>query len=176
MFDTLKDMLIHFISQPYIPNLSALIQAIVAATVAIFGLFSFNKWAKQKYYEKRSDYADDALSHLEPAHEEILHLLRDPKDEQWNQLYANALSEFKQGRRKANRIGDDKINRLLKKYEHTIATIESNHIQRVDDVFMGKEKAIADERLSHSIDELQKLYSHIYEQLTEKTLISVNHF
>lgn len=176
MFETITNAFISFISQPYIPNLSAFIQAMVAAIAAIFGLFSFNKWAKQKYYEKRSDYADDALSHLEPAHEEILHLLRDPQDEHWNQLYANAVSEFKQGRRKANRIGDDKINGLLKKYEHTISNIELNHIQRVDDVFMGKDKAVADERLSHSIDELQKLYKHIYEELTHLTLINVNHF
>lgn len=176
MFETLKDIFVSFISQPYIPNLSAFIQALVAASVAIYGFFSFNKWAKQKYYEKRSDYAEDALSHLEPAHEAILHLLRTPQDEQWNETFVHAVSEFKQGRRKANRIGDLAINKLLKKYEHTIITIEANHIQRVDDVFMGKDKAIADERLSHTIEELQKLYSSLYEELTEKTLINANHF
>lgn len=176
MFETVKEIFISFISQPYIPNLSAFIQAVVSVAVAVYGFFSFNKWAKQKYYEKRSDYAEDALSHLEPAHEEILHLLRTPKDEQWNQVFSHAISEFKYARRKANRMGDSKINGLLKKYEHMIILIEANHIQRVDDVFVGKDQAIADDRLSGCIDELQKLYAEVYEELTAKTLINANHF
>lgn len=176
MFESIKDLFIQFISAPYIQNLSAFIQALVAACVAIYGFFSFNKWAKEKYLEKRSDYAEDALSHLEPAHEEILHLLRQPHATDWDKLYAHALNEFKQGRRKANRIGDHKLNLHLKKYEEIVRTIQSNHIQRVDDVFMGKDKAIADERLSHSIEELQKLYSTFYEELTHKTLLHANHF
>ena len=176
MFESIKDMLVHFISQPYIQNLSAFIQATVAASVAIYGLFSFNKWAKQKFYEKRSDYADEALSHLEPAHEEIIHLLREPHALEWNQSYSHAFDEFKKGRRKANRIGDHAVNAQLKEYEEIVRTIQSNHIQRVDDVFMGKDKAIADERLSHSIGELKKLYSLYYEELTKMTLINADHF
>ena len=115
MFESIKDIFISFISQPYIPNLSAFIQAMVAASVAIYGLFSLNKWAKQKYYEKRSDYAEDALSHLEPAHEEIIHLLREPHAHEWDKSYVYAVNEFKQGRRKANRIGDHTVNLHLKK-------------------------------------------------------------
>ncbi|CAN5199499.1 hypothetical protein BH09DEP1_BH09DEP1_7480 [soil metagenome] len=148
----------------------------MAVSVAVYGFFSFNKWAKHRYLEKRSDYADDALSHLEPAHEEILHLLRDPKAEDWDQLYAHLLQDFAQGRRKANRIGDDKLNAVLKKYESILRTIETNHIQRVDGVFVGKDQAIADDRLSYSIEKLKKLYSIIYEELTKKTLINADHF
>lgn len=176
MFDGFKDIIISFINAPYIQNLSALIQAFTAVGVAIYGLFSFNKWAKEKYLEKRSDYAEESLTYLESAHEEIVHLLRDPKDEHWNERYAHAVDDFKRGRRKANRIGDPKINGVLKRYEETVGMIEANHIQRVDDMFMGKDKAIADERLSHSIDHLQKLYSLLHESLTEKTLVNANHF
>lgn len=57
-----------------------------------------------------------------------------------------------------------------------IILIEANHIQRVDDVFVGKDQVIADDRLSGCIDELQKLYAEVYEELTAKTLINANHF
>lgn len=167
----LKELLLALFASPQAGYFGTFLQAITTLCAAIYGLFSFNQWRKQKYMEKRSDYAEESLNCLDNAHETLMDLLHSHSLRNWMENFAKVKAEFGQARRKAHRLGDPEIDGILKKYETYLRLVETNYNVRYSEVADGSDKARADEKLSDTIKELQALYKNLYESLVRKSLI-----
>lgn len=173
MFESLKTFFINIFATQETAYFSAFIQAMVTVGASIYGLFSFNKWMKQKFMEKRSDYADVALNFLENAHELIIDLLTRSQIADWDQKFQTVLTNFAQARRKAHRLGERDLDDYFQKYETILKSIETNHLKVDQPLFSSTEKANADNALSQAISELGTLYKKIYDELDHISLIKV---
>ena len=153
----IKELFLLYFASQEAAYFGTVLQAITAAGAAVYGLFSFNNWMKQKYLEKCSDYAEASLNYLDSAHEMLMDAFDDPH-QMHEKSYSKIKSEFGQAYRKARRLGDATINMHFKNYQQALLSMESDH----------KVKKVANDQLK---EELPKLYVTLYEELVEHSLI-----
>ena len=161
MFESLKTFFLSFLASQEAAFFGTFLQAFTTISIAIYGLFSFNRWRKQKYFEKSSDYAESALNFLDDAHETLLDILEKKKQTaKPEQAFENVMAAFGLARRKARRLGDVTINENLKKYDSILLSLEDAHIDKLS---QDDSKKI--------ISDLKRVYKALYDELLEQSLI-----
>ena len=170
MLSDFKDLFLILFASQEAAYFAAVLQAIATVGAAIYGLFSFNKWIKQRSIEKCSDYAEAALNLLDSAHERLMDLGENISIPDWNKKYNESKAEFGQARRKAHRLGDSTIDANLKIYEEALLSFETIH-HTMHDALITTKDSHGESEVSKNSTKLKNAYENLYNELLEKSLI-----